>query len=266
MKNLIAAILLLFGLNVHAQSNLPTVYLPEDLTIHFISPEPIQYVDISSKHIIGDLPLKNVLRIKVKDSVGQYDDAVVTITGEKFIAQYHIIVGGTNVPTEINITPADCKPLDIEGIGLSDNQLKTLCQNIAAQKPGKRREKIKAFGITGSVNHVYSFSDYLFLDVAYENKTNLRYDIDAFHFKIDDKKVTKASNVQSLELKPEYVLFDQPAFTKYYRNIFVFKKLTFPGNKVFHIELSERQVSGRVITLTIPYKDILEADAVNDDK
>jgi len=263
MKNLFLFIFLLFGLKVHAQSSLPTVYLPEGLTVHFISPEPIQYVDISSKHIAGDLPLKNVLRIRCKDTLAEEDDAVITITGEKYIAQYHIIVGGTNVPTEIEIKPADCKPLDIEGIGLSVNQLKSICQNIAAQKPGKRREKVNAFGINGTANHVYSFGDYLFLDIAYENTTHLHYDIDALRFRIDDKKVTKASNVQSLELKPEYVLFNEPSFAKYYRNILVFKKLTYPGNKVLHVELSEKQVSGRVVTLTIPYKDILEADQVN---
>ncbi|MFS2185640.1 DUF4138 domain-containing protein [Mucilaginibacter sp. Mucisp84] len=260
MKNLMFAFLLLLGLSVNAQGNLPTVYLPEDLTVHFISPEPIQYVDISSKHITGDLPLKNLLRIRCKDTLAADDDAVITITGEKFIAQYHIIIGGTNVPTEIEIKPEDCRPLDIAGIGLSVNQLKALCLNIAAQKPAKRRERVNAFGITGIVNHVYSFGDYLFLDIGYENHTNLPYDIDALRFKIDDKKVTKASNVQSLELKPEYVLFNQPSFTKYYRNILVFKKLTYPGNKVLHIEISEKQVSGRVIILAVSYKDILGAD------
>ncbi len=263
MKNLFFSVLLLGTLNVLAQSNLPTVYLPEGLTIHFISPEPIQYVDISSRHIAGDLPLKNILRIRCKDSLAGDNDAVITITGEKYIAQYHIIIGGTNVPTEIEIKPADTKPLDMDGIGLSVNQLKSLCLSIAAQKTGKRREKVKAFGITGVANHVYSFGEYLFLDLSYKNSTNLRYDIDALRFRIDDKKVIKASNVQSLELKPEYVLFNNPSFNKYYRNILAFKKLSYPGNKVLHIELSEKQVSGRVITLSIPYKDILEADEVN---
>jgi conjugative transposon TraN protein len=263
MKNIIIICLFLFGLEARAQSSLPTVYLPENLTVHFISPEPIQYVDISSKHIAGDLPLKNVLRIKVKDSVGQDDDAVITITGEKFIVQYHVIIGGHNVPTTINIEPADYKPLEIENIGLSTNQLKSLCLNIAAQKPPKQKEKVKAFGIRGKANHIYSFGDYLFLDISYDNTTNLNYDIDAIRFKIEDKKVTKASNVQSLEIKPEYSLFNQPAFNKYYRNIFVFKKLTYPGNKVFHIELSEKQISGRVINLNIPYQDILGADLLN---
>lgn len=244
----------------NAQSSLPTVYLPENLTVHFISPEPIQYVDISSSRITGDLPLKNVLRLRYRDSAGMDDDAVITITGEKYIAQYHIICGGTNVPTEIEIKPADTRPLDVAGIGLSANQLKRLAMNIAAQKPGKRREIVKAFGINGTANHIYTFGDYIFLDISYENRTNLKYDIDEMRFKIDDRKVTKASNVQSVEIRPEFVLFNTPSFKKHYRNVFVFKKLTYPGNKVLKIELNEKQLSGRVITIQIPYKDILEAD------
>jgi hypothetical protein len=51
-------------------------------------------------------------------------------------------------------------------------------------------------------------------------------------------------------------------FQKQYRNIFVFKKFTYPGNKLLHIELSEKQLSGRIITLSVPYKDVLKADII----
>jgi hypothetical protein len=113
------------------------------------------------------------------------------------------------------------------------------------------------------LNHVYTVRDYIFLDIGYHNKTNLKYDIADFRFKVDDKKVTKAANNQSVEVKPEFVLFNQPAFSKNYRNIFVFKKMSFPGNKVLHAEFSEKQLSGRVITLSISYQDILDADTLS---
>lgn len=260
MKNILLFLFLLTGLNVHAQNNLPVVYLPGNLTIHFISPEPIQYVDISSQHITGDLPLKNVLRIKYKDSAITSGDAVVTITGEKFIAQYHIVCGGTNVPTEIDIQPADTRPLDILDIGFSVSQLKKLCQDVAAQKPARRMEKTKAFGIRGILNHIYTLGDYVFLDLSYFNKTSLKYDVDRLRFSIDDKEVNKSSNVQSINIDPIYTLFNDASFKKQYRNIFVFKKLTYPGNKVLHIWLSEKQISGRLIDLNIPYQDMLDAD------
>jgi conjugative transposon TraN protein len=243
------------------QPQMPVIQLPLSLDVHFVSPEPIQYVDISAKNIIGDLPLKNVLRIRYKDSA-RAEDAVVTIAGEKFIAQYHIRPGGTNVPLQVNIDPADTKPLDISGIGLSQNQLRQLALGLYLKKPGRPKEKTKAFGIYGTVNHLYTIDNYIFIDLGFHNKTDLKFDIEQFRFRIDDKKITKATNVQSVEVKPLMALLDNTAFNKYYRNIYVLPKLTFPGNKVLHVELSEKQISGRIIHLDISYKDVLDADSI----
>ncbi|MBS7565570.1 DUF4138 domain-containing protein [Mucilaginibacter sp. Bleaf8] len=262
MKKLFCYLMVLIAPSLYAQDKLPVAYLPENLTLHFISPEPIQYVDISSNDLIGDLPLKNVLRLKRRDSLRVFPGAVVTVAGEKFIAQYRLLPGSPDVPTEVNIVPADMKPLDIAGIRLSRNQLKELSLGLMARAPDKRMEHVRVFGITGQLNHVYTLDDYLFLDISYHNKTNLKYDIQDFRFKIDDRKVTKAANNQSVEIKPEYTLLEQPGFSKNYRNIFVFRKMSFPGNKVLHAELSEKQLSGRVITLSVSYQDILDADTL----
>ncbi len=244
------------------KADLPVVYLPDNLSVHFVSPEPIQYVDISSKTIIGDLPVKNILRIKYRtDSAST--DGVVTIVGEKFIAQYHIVHSqpdGGAIQTDIDILPSDMRPLDI-GIGLSQAELKAYATRLLYKRP-ERLQKTKAYGLEARLNHVYTLDDYIFLDIGFENSTNLSYDLDELRFKIEDKKVTKATNVQSLEIKPDFTLFDIPSFKKHYRNIFVFKKFTFPGNKLLNIQLDEKQLSGRVITLSIPYKDILEADMI----
>ena len=45
----------------------------------------------------------------------------------------------------------------------------------------------------------------------------------------------------------------------------VVEKLTFPEEKVLRIEISENQISGRVIELTIEYEDILNADGFSGD-
>ncbi|MBD1395172.1 DUF4138 domain-containing protein [Mucilaginibacter glaciei] len=262
MKKLLIYLGILISPAVYAQKDLPVVYLSANLTIHFVSPEPIQYVDISSKQLTGDLPLKNVFRIRLKDSSSNFEAAVLTIAGEKFIAQYRLVPGKGNTSTEIAITPADTRPLDIAGIGFSENQLKTMALNLIARKPDKHMEKGKAFGIEGKLNHIYTMGNYIFLDISYRNKTNLKYDISDIRFKIDDKKVTKAANAQTVELNLEYNLFNIPSFVKTYRNIFVFKKMSFPGNKVLLAELSEKQISGRVLTLKISYQDILDADTL----
>ena len=41
------------------------------------------------------------------------------------------------------------------------------------------------------------------------------------------------------------------------------KKLTFPNDKVLTIEMTEKQISGRNISLNIDYEDVLSADSFN---
>jgi conjugative transposon TraN protein len=278
MKKILLYIAFIFiAIGSYAQTNLapgvrmadlPVVYLPANCTVHFISPGPVQYVDISSKRLLGDLPVKNIVRLKYReDSLKRAapGDAVITIVGEKFIAQYRVVYSppdGGAIETDIEIVPKDSRPLDFPGVALSQAELKNYAISLFAKRPDKHLQQSKAFGLKAQLYHIYTLGDYLFLDIGYRNSNKLAYEIDELRFKIDDRKVTKASTVQSLELKPELALFDIPGFKKGYRNIFVFKKFTFPGNKLFHIELSEKQISGRVITLSIPYKDVLDADVI----
>lgn len=265
--------LLLFSSSVSAQQ-LPNIDLPENVSLHFVSPEPIQYVDISVKSISGDLPIKNVLRIKRNpDSViiaknqaaTTTPEAIVTIAGESFIAQYRIRYvphqAGREYPTQIEVLPEHMKPLE-SGPALNKLQLEKLASALLFKKQQRNIAHAKAFGIEGNINNLATFGDYIFLDIGYENKTNLKYDTEEIRFKIEDQKINKATTVQAIEIKPELTLFKHPAFRKHFRNVYVFKKFSFPGYKILKIELNEKQITGRVITLKLKYKDVLEADTI----
>ena len=114
---------------------------------------------------------------------------------------------------------------------------------------------------TMRLNNVYAVGEYFFIDFSVENKTNLRFDIDELRFKLSDKKQQKATNIQELTLEPVLLLDNSASFQRGYRNVAVLKKMTFPNDKVLTIELSEKQISGRTISMTIDYEDILSADA-----
>ena len=43
------------------------------------------------------------------------------------------------------------------------------------------------------------------------------------------------------------------------------KKLTFPNGKLLTVEMTEKQISGRNISLNIDYEDVLAADSFNVD-
>jgi hypothetical protein len=207
--------------------DLPVIYLPPNVSVHFVSPEPIRVVDISVKDISGDLPVPNVLRIHARDSVAHFSDAVVTITGEKFIAQYRVLPCAADrdgtVQTEVPVVPADMRALDNAEVGLSQPELRANALRLLALKPGKPAEDAEAFGLRGALFHIYTLDNYIFLDIGYRNQTKLPYTIDQLRFSIEDKKVTKASTVQSVPVSPLFVLQDLKGFERYYRNIFVIK-------------------------------------------
>lgn len=254
---------------VMCRKDLPEITIGPNISLHFISPEPIQYVDISTNAIAGDLPLKNVLRLKiVPDSAKHFKvpgnlAGIVTIVGESFIAQYnlrYIDSPAPTVPAQVNILPEHTRPLEVPGITLTSKEIQDFALKILTEPTGGSLSKSNAYRLQSRLNHIYTAGDYIFLDITYFNRSNLSYQIDEQRFKIEDRKITKATNVQSVEISPVWQLYPNTSFKKRYRNVYVLKKATFPGNKVLNIELTEKQISGRVLTLQIKYGDILQAD------
>ena len=266
------------------KSSLPEISLTRDVNLHFRSPEPVQFVDLSTSHLIGDLPAENVVRIKIRqdeeekhlvnDSLkmtaeipvtysNNQDLGIITIVGQSFMAQYKLLFkeyDSKDVITNIEILPKDMQPLEFPDFQMSNAELRKYSMEIIKKKEDKKLRKNKDLGLVALLNNVYTLDDYVFLDISFRNSTNLAYDIDKLKFSIDDKKIYKTTNVQSIELEPVFRLYDLKKFKKSYRNVFVFRKFTYPNNKVLNIRLIENQISGRTINLEIKYSDILQAD------
>jgi conjugative transposon TraN protein len=247
-------------------ASMKKIYVNEEISTHFLSPEPIQYVDISTHSVEGDLPVANILRIKpILDSIkGNVDLGVVTIVGQKFMTQFKIeyTASMNSATTQVELLPEDLKSFEHPDFTLSDNDINRYALDILRKKPSYHNVKASAFDMNAYLNNIYTVGDYFFVDVTFYYKTNIQYSIDQIRFKIEDKKITKATNVQEVEIQSVFDLQKAKSFKKKYRNVFVFKKFTFPGDKIFTIELAENQISGRVIYLQVDYKDILKADTL----
>jgi conjugative transposon TraN protein len=256
-----------------SKKELPLFFISEGISVHFISPEPIRYVDISTNDIVGDIPVDNVLRIKYfPDSLihrpvaASVPSTVVTIVGQSFMAQYNMIYisadQNSRLSTRIEILPEHMQPLESSGMTMTFLEMRTFAMEVIRQKRTYRNVAAKALGMTAWLNNVFSSGDYVFVDVSFKNSTRIKYDIDQLRFRIRDKRITKATNVQDLELKPVFALYHNPYFQRRYRNVFVFPKFTYPGNKVLSIQMAEEQISGRTVELNIDYSDLLNADTL----
>lgn len=261
-------------LGATAKKELPDVHIADDVALHFISPEPIQLVDISTNNVVGDLPAENILRVKYFPDTaqgngfgsGQGSETVVTIVGQSFIAQYNVVYAPdgitSNAITSVEIQPDYMRPLEFPEITLTNLEMKGYALDVLKHRRTYNNVASRANGMTAWLNNIFSFGDYIFLDVSFHNGTRIKYDIDQFRFRIKDKRIMKATNVQEVEIEPVFMLYKHPYFRRSYRNVFVFRKFTFPDYKVFSVLLSEKQVSGRAIELKIDYRDLLNADTL----
>lgn len=241
------------------KENLPVIYVNKDISTHFVSPEKIEYVDISVPDIAGDIPLPNAVRVKpVKEGAS----GVLTITSERFMVQYLLMYTDdlSKVYSRYNIPYTDVKSYLSPESDMTRAQLHDYCYRMLLSKKKFYNVSCLKHGMRVTLNNIYTVDKYFFIDISLLNKTNIQYDIDNIRFFVEDKKMTKATTFQSIELQPLLVSQQDKSFRKKWRNIFVFDKFTYPEDKIFVIELAEKQLSGRVIRLEIEYSDLLNAD------
>ena len=240
----------------------------EQVTTVITATEPIRFVDISTDKIAGDQPINNTIRLKPKEA-GHEDGevlAIVTIVTERYRTQYALLYTTRmqEAVTDKEVQPMEMTSYRNPAVSLSTENMYRFAWQVWLSPARYRNVSRKEHRMTMRLNNIYAVGDYFFLDFSIENRTNIRFDIDEIRVKLADKKVSKATNSQVIELEPEMELEQKKSFLHGYRNVLVVKKMTFPNDKVLTIEVSEKQISGRTIALNIDYEDVLCADSFND--
>lgn len=252
------------------------IYVNSEVTTHIVMPENIKLVDISTSKIIGNQCADNIVRIKPfqesdSTSVCGYQEGellgTLTLIGERHIAQYDIAYTQTPVlAASIFQVPYDHTQSYINPeVSMPMSEMARYAWAVYGSDRKFNQVVSKAHGMKAIVNNIYSIGDYFFIDYSLQNKTKIPYDIEEIRVKLTDKKQGKATNSQTIELTPVFSLNSSKKFKKDYRNVLVIPKLTFPDEKVLRLEISENQISGRVVVLTIEYEDILNADGFDSD-
>lgn len=271
IRNRIAALLIACVSMVSAAHAQKTYTDMEQLTVNenvssiITASEPIRLVDISTDSIVGDKPLDNVIRLKPK--TGNHRDGdilgIVTIITERYRVQYAMVYTSR---MEEAVSDKEVELIERNAFHNPEVSMSTVDMVGYAMKVWKSPAKYRSTftrqnKMTMRLNNIYVVGEYFFIDFSVDNSTNLPFDIDELRLKLQDKKQQKATNVQTIELKPALILDRSTRFKHGYRNVVVLKKMTFPNDKVLTIELSEKQISGRTISMSLDYEDVLAADA-----
>lgn len=272
---ILSIILFIFCLAVNVSAN-EKIRVNHEVTTHIVMPENIKLVDISTTKIIGNQCADNIVRIKPfmeSDSIhsdGYKEDELlgtVTLIGERHIAQYDIVY--TESPryaaSIYHVSYQHAESYINPEVSMPMSEMARYAWAVYGSNRKYNQVVSRMHGMKAVLNNIYSIGDYFFIDYSLENKTKITYDIEELRVKLTDKKEAKATNSQTIELTPVYSLNLAKKFKKHYRNVLVLPKLTFPDEKVLRLEISENQISGRLITLVIEYEDILHADGFDSD-
>jgi conjugative transposon TraN protein len=241
----------------------------ENVTTVITASEPVRFVDISTDAVVGDQPINNTIRLKPKEGADVHADgdilAIVTIVTERYRTQYALIYTTRlqEAVTDKQIQPYEMIPYHNPSVSMSTEEMTKYARKIWNSPARIRNVSTRQHRMTMRLNNIYSVGEYFFLDFSIDNRTNIRFDIDEIRVKLNDKKMSKATNAQMVELTPAMMLDQSISFKYGYRNVIVLKKMTFPNDKVLTIEISEKQISGRTICLDIDYDDVLYADSFN---
>lgn len=142
--------------------------------------------------------------------------------------------------------PADCLPA---------------CKKIFSQ-PGyllsRNIQRFKNFSVI--VKGIYIDDEFMYFKTIFENRSNIRYDIDYIAFYIETIVKGKTSTVEKLEIKPRYVYNQLSAVNPKgeFEAVFCFDKFTIGADKVLTISVLESN-GERNINLPIHNELIIEA-------
>lgn len=253
----------------HGIDDMEYITVNENVTTVITATEPVRFVDISTDKVAGDQPINNTIRLKPKEGLEVHKDGdfmgIVTIITERYRVQYALIYTklAREAVSEKTIENREKMAYNNPAVSMSTEDMTHFARRVWNSPAKIRNVGTKMHRMTMRLNNIYSVGEYFFIDFSVENNTNIRFDIDQLRIKLCDKKQVKATNVQMIELTPELVLDEIKSFKYGYRNVIVIKKLTFPNDKVLTIEMSENQISGRNIQMSIDYEDVLSADSFN---
>jgi conjugative transposon TraN protein len=236
--------------------------------IHIISDEKISYLQVGDhSKIIAEIVPEHSSLVRVKAVEKFEGESSLTIVSTNKIYSLFVKYADSNRISYRLENFCSLKTTNAGSGKIPEYLLREISHQIlTGNKKHIKKRKEKKDGIKFQLTNIYLKNDLLFFELEITNLTNLGYDIENFHWWIDDKKQYKASNVQEYQVEPEYQHYhiqSISAKTKL-REVFVLPKLTIPDKRVLRIEMLEKALgnTGRKLTLEVKNSDILNAGSL----
>lgn len=213
-------------------------------TIHLVFPSAVKYNQAVTDFVAVDNPesVPNILRIKANRKSFSKQTTVSVATEGGFFYSFNVILTD-------NIIPA----------GERDQVM----SRVYNAKRGIFNKGIVRNKIVFSVNNLHIYDNLLLFTFEIENKSKLPYDIDYIRYYIIDKKTAKLTASQEVD---QQALFSENYSPRIEGNgrmkyVIAFDKFTIPDEKVFRIEINEKN-GGRHVLFDLENSDIVNVEDI----
>jgi len=169
-KILIFSILLAIASSLFAQKfnqsrEFKVIRVNEEISSHIVVGEPIEYVDISTKNIVGDIPIKNILRIKPAemDSTDTFKDgdtlAMLTVVSERYKIQFNCVyTADRNLATSnVDLKTDEMASYINENVDMPQSQMRKLAWTIWNSGHKYFDVSREAYKLRITLNNIYTY-------------------------------------------------------------------------------------------------------------
>ena len=248
-----------------------TIYLNEVSQTHLIAPEKVIYIDYGDTCIQVSKAenTENIVRMiaatgKVEEFPRQTNVSLAT-EGGKF---YTFNVDYRQQPEAFVYEIGEKRPEKKANVILTDNIIPAgerdqVMSRVYNAKRGIFNKGIVRNKIVFSVNNLHIYDNLLLFTFEIENKSKLPYDIDYIRYYIIDKKTAKLTASQEVD---QQALFSENYSPRIEGNgrmkyVIAFDKFTIPDEKVFRIEINEKN-GGRHVLFDLENSDIVNVEDI----
>lgn len=231
------------------------VQLSYSKTTSIAFPYAVKSVDRGSQDILAQKArgVENILLLKAgKQNFTQTNLTVVTADSKLyvFVLSYDEACPDLNIKAENLVASGTGILSSLQNANQKEiEQIASLALIKKIKNSGLKKSR---FQITLEVSGIFIHEDVLYLRVVFENNSKINYDIDQLRFFIRDKRKSKRTASQEIEILPLYttssfaVIPHQSEVVK----VYALEKFTIPENKYLTIQLIEKR-GGRHLELDI---------------
>lgn len=256
---------LLVCVSVNPQSNARETVFYEDQyknlqigfskTTSIIFPYTIKSIDKGSAEVLVQKAkgVENILLVKAaKQHFFQTNLTVVTSDGKLYV----FVLNYDDSCPDLNFKAENAVAASRDVLFSLENENQKRIEQCASTAYSKKKKisglKKTKYQIRLEVNGIFIQQNVLYLRVVFENKSKINYDIDQFRFFIRDKRKSKRTASQEIELEPLYATSSTSVipYKSEIIKVYALEKFTIPENKYLTIQVIEKN-GGRHLEVDI---------------